>query len=261
MCHHGDQRAARVLQVLDRAHRFGELHQREDSLLHTRAARCRDRDHRHAACGRAVTCTRELLADRAAHRAAHEREVHHRQLARPALDLRLSDQHRLAEPGLELRLGESLRVRAQVEEVERIFAADVRRLFDERTLVRQRPDPRACLHLEVVAAVRTDPQVGVELVVAIVRLALGAGVRMLLARRVGRAAPVLDRNVDPGGGHELSSLDGRRPAAGCSASEAERGGQTRHGLDVGRLEAEAAEAGAQDIRPSHDVAQETLHFS
>ena len=54
---------------------------------------------------------RELLADDAAHRAAHEGEVHHRELARHVLDRGLADHHRLAEPGLELRLGEPLRCR------------------------------------------------------------------------------------------------------------------------------------------------------
>ena len=38
--------AARVVQLLDRADRLRQLHQREDALLHARAARRRDRDER-----------------------------------------------------------------------------------------------------------------------------------------------------------------------------------------------------------------------
>ncbi len=38
----------------------------------------------------ALAGTRELLADRAAHRSAHEREVHDRELAVAPLDLRLA---------------------------------------------------------------------------------------------------------------------------------------------------------------------------
>ena len=44
----------RVVQVLDRADGLRQLHQREDPLLHARAARGGDRDERHAALGRAA---------------------------------------------------------------------------------------------------------------------------------------------------------------------------------------------------------------
>ena len=83
-------------------------------------------------------------------------------------------------PGVELRLGEPLRVRPQVEEVERVVGADVGRLLDERARVGVPRDPRAGRHREVVAAVAADPECGLELVVAVVRAALGAGVRVLL---------------------------------------------------------------------------------
>ena len=39
MRHHGEHRQAGVVQVLDRAHGLRQLHQREDPLLHPRAAR------------------------------------------------------------------------------------------------------------------------------------------------------------------------------------------------------------------------------
>jgi hypothetical protein len=46
------------------------------------------------------------------------------------------------------------------------------------------------------AALRADPQRGVELVVAVMRFAARAGIRVLLALGLRRVA-VLDRNVDP----------------------------------------------------------------
>ena len=51
--HHADERAARVVEVLDRGDRLRQLHQREDPLLHARAARRGDGDERHPALGRA----------------------------------------------------------------------------------------------------------------------------------------------------------------------------------------------------------------
>ena len=65
-----------LAQQVDGADGLGHLHEREHVLLHARAARGRDRDERDAALGRDVARAREDLADDAAHRAAHEREVH-----------------------------------------------------------------------------------------------------------------------------------------------------------------------------------------
>ena len=76
MGEHGDVRHAGLAQQVDGAHGLGHLHEREHVLLHARAARGRDRDERDAALGRDVARAREHLADDAAHRAAHEREVH-----------------------------------------------------------------------------------------------------------------------------------------------------------------------------------------
>ena len=76
MGEHGDVGHARLAQQIDGAHRLGHLHERQHVLLHARAAGGRDRDQRDAPLGRDVARAREDLADDAAHRAAHEREVH-----------------------------------------------------------------------------------------------------------------------------------------------------------------------------------------
>ena len=117
-----------------------------------------------------------------------------------------------AEPGLHLGLGEPLGVRAQVEEVERILGVEVGRLLDERARVGERVDPRARAHREVMAALRADPERRLELVVAVVRVAARAGVRVL--RRRGRLVVGLDGDVDFG---HVASLD-RGPRRGVAAA-------------------------------------------
>ena len=93
--------------------------------------------------GRALARAHELLSDDAPHRAAHEREVHDRELARLALDRRGAADDRVAEPGLHLGLDEPLGVRAEVEEAERIGRAQLLVLLDERARVDELLDPLA----------------------------------------------------------------------------------------------------------------------
>jgi hypothetical protein len=69
-------------------------------------------------------------------------------------------------------------------------------MFDERAPVGQLRDPVARSHREMVAAVRADPKVGVQLVVSVMRAALRARVRMLTASVVGAIAAMLDGDVD-----------------------------------------------------------------
>ena len=113
----------------------------------------------HAALGRAVAGAGELLADDAAHRAAHEREVHDDELAEVAVDRGAADHRRVAEPRVQLGLDEPLGVRAQVEEAERVVGAQVLGLLDEAVRVGELRDPRAGADREVVAAVRADAEV------------------------------------------------------------------------------------------------------
>ena len=83
----------------------------------------------------------------------------------------------------------------QVEEVERVLGAHVGRVLLPRARVGEMVDARAGTHGEVVTAMRTHPRRAVELVVAVVRLAARAGVRMRAVRRRGRVL-VLDGYVD-----------------------------------------------------------------
>src|SRR4029079_19834434 len=98
-----------LVEFVDGADRLRELHEREDALLHPGTAGCGDGDERRARSRRALTRAHELLPDDAAHRPAHEREVHDRELAVALLDLGRAADDRVAETGVALRLGEPLR--------------------------------------------------------------------------------------------------------------------------------------------------------
>ena len=226
MRHHRDHRNACVVEILDCADRLRQLHQRQDPLLHPRAAGRGDRDQRHVSLGRGVAGSRELLADRAAHRASHEGEVHHGQLDRMPRQRGLADDHRLAQPGVQLRLGQALRVGTEVEELERVVGANLCGLFRERALVRVPRDTCPSPHRIVVAALGADPQSSRKLVVAEVRPAGRAGVRVLPFGGRG-CVLVLDVNVDPVVGHRRS-LDRSRAHSVTSPERGRAGRRDRH---------------------------------
>ena len=60
--HDRDERAAGLVELVDRADRLRQLHQRENPLLHARAARGRDADERNLPRRRPLARPRELLA-------------------------------------------------------------------------------------------------------------------------------------------------------------------------------------------------------
>ena len=103
-------------------------------------------------------------------------EVHHRQLAGKILDRRRADDEGVAEARRNLRLREPLVVGAQVEEVQRVGRAEISRFLGEAAPVGQLLDPLPRSHGEVVPALSADPQVRDQLVVAVMRAAVGAGV-------------------------------------------------------------------------------------
>ena len=125
--------------------------------------------------------------------------------ATPSISARPIDD-RVALSGLQLGLGEPLRVRAQVEEAERVGGAQVGVLLGERSRVGELLDALARPDREVVAALRADSEVRVELVVAVVGAAGRTGVRVLAGLAgVRRNALLLDRDIDPGVRHGLGS--------------------------------------------------------
>ena len=97
------------------------------------------------------------------------------------LDRRTADHHRVAEAGLQLRLGQPLRVRPQVEEAPADPPSAGRRASSTKL-----PWSASCsircagLDREVMAALRADAEVLVELVVPVVRTAGRTRVRVRL---------------------------------------------------------------------------------
>jgi len=80
----------------------------------------------------------------------------------------------------------------QVEEVERVVGTQLGRLLRKAVLVHQLPDPFSRVHREVVTTMRTDVELLLELVVAVVRIALRARVRMRPPAVLGRGVLVLN---------------------------------------------------------------------
>ena len=134
----------------------------------------------------------------AAHRAAEEAEVHHREHRRPPADHRRADDAGVAEPGRQLGIGQPLGVRLQVDEGQRIGGAQVGADLDEGARVGQLLDALAGPDREVVAALAADAQGRRELVVAVVGTTDRARVRVsagLLRLRIIRAALYVDRDL------------------------------------------------------------------
>ena len=109
--------------------------------------------------GGVLAGARELLADDAPHRAAHEREVHHREAARVLLDRSGAGDDRVAEPRLQLGLGEPLGVRTKVEELERVGGAELGPSSSKEPASSKLAYALGCAHGEVVPAVLADAQV------------------------------------------------------------------------------------------------------
>src|SRR5205807_3278760 len=146
---------------------------------------------------------------------------------------------------------------AQVEELERVLRPQVGRRLDEAALVGEVRDARARSHRKVVAALGTDPEVGLQLVVAVVRVAARAGVRMTALRRLGRVL-VLDGDVDPGA-HRRHDLRPRPPAAGYkpSAVQSRSNGARLAGSGVSPLKPAPTTAPRRRTSPKSAAASST----
>ena len=155
-------------------------------------------------------------------------------------------------PGLDLGLRESLRVRAEVEELERIGRAELGVALHERSRIDELLDPLARADTEVVPALRTDAERLRELVVAVVRAAARARVRVRLALRRLVRALALDLDVDATlpGRHAVDTSAGLSEPCRCEHPRRERS------VSLGREEPGDAHSG--DRRPTRDVAQERL---
>ena len=92
---HDDVGQPRFLDHVGGEDRARHLHQRQDALLHPRAARGRHDDQRRLALDRVPRRRDKRLADRHPHRAAHEREIERRDNRRDPADPPLGDRERV----------------------------------------------------------------------------------------------------------------------------------------------------------------------
>ena len=251
--HDDDHRHARVVEVLDRDHRLRQLHQREDPLLHARPARARDGDERDAAIA-PRSQARENFSPTAL---PIEPPMNAKSMTASSTGAARSPRGRSPSP-------RPARSSSPPRPAARRTAAGRRSRAGrpsgrpppprERARVGELLDPRAGAHREMVAALRADAKVLVELVVAVVRAAVRTGVRVLLglSDRLRRVL-VLDRHVDVRRFSHRVILDlslAPRVASDqdlqISAAGKGCGYQPCDGLVVARIRHEAGDAHADD---------------
>ena len=157
MREHRDQHTAGVLQVPDRAHGLRELHQREDALLHPGSTRRRDGDQRTPSSAvrsqARANCSPTTLPI--------EPPMNAKSIAasgRGGPRSGPAGENRVAEPGPELCLGQTLHVRPEIEELQRVGRPQVAVLLVERAGVGELRDALARTDGEVVAALRADAE-------------------------------------------------------------------------------------------------------
>ena len=162
---HDDVGPLGLAQHLHRHRGARQLHQREDALLHARAAGGREHDERRAAIDRGLEPGDDRLARRHAERAAHEVEILHADRHRHAFELAEADLDRVGEAGLGARVLETVGVAALVAELERIDRDRRHRDVEPGLAVEDRLQPRHRAHAHVVVRARDDELVGLDVLV------------------------------------------------------------------------------------------------
>src|SRR5258708_7570934 len=154
-----------LVESMERPEDLRHLHERERALLHPRAAGGAHDEQRYAVRDRALGGAGELLPHHAAHRAAHEVEVHDRELDRALVDLRGAADRRVLLAALRLRLANALRVPLLVGEREGVSGRQLGVVLGEAALIDQQLDALARAEPEVVLALRADVVIPGELLV------------------------------------------------------------------------------------------------
>src|SRR5581483_393266 len=127
-----------------------------------RAARGADADERQLLLDRDAHPAHEALADHRAHRPAHEVELECRAHQAERLDRALHHHQRIALGGLLLRLRQALGIAPRILELERIERQHLGADLEAPVGIEQRIEARPCAEALVVAALRADVQVLLE---------------------------------------------------------------------------------------------------
>jgi hypothetical protein len=157
-----DERRRRLVEEIHGAGRLRHLHQAEDALLHACAARAAHGHDRQTRGGRKLGTTPEALTDHAAHAAAHEAEVQKDKHAANALHHRGPGHYGIRQAGLRLGGAQTLRVRLQIDEPQRIDRGDRRPQLAERAFVGKLPDTLARADAQMEPAERADHESGAD---------------------------------------------------------------------------------------------------
>ena len=186
---HGHERQPRLRQLLQHGRGLRHLEQRIHALLHARAAGGGHADEGHAVLVGDAHAAHEALADHRAHRAAHELELERGEHERHVLDAALHDDERIGLAGFLERRDQPVRVFPAVLELEAVDRHDVGADLEAAFGIEQLLDPLARVDARVMAALRADVQVLLEVGAVEHRFARRAldpqplGHRLLLAAR------------------------------------------------------------------------------
>ena len=155
----------RCLEVPYRNRRARQLHERKDALLHARPARgSKQHEGRFLLDGRTHRGD-DRFARRHAERAAHEREILHRDDDRESIERALAGNDRILGIGLLLGFLEPVGIAPLVAEFERIEGCC--RKLDRRigALIEHRSEPDIWRHAHVIAGARDDELIGFEIAI------------------------------------------------------------------------------------------------
>src|SRR5262249_53766296 len=143
-------------QALERRRGLRHLHQREDSLLHSRAARRRHDQERKPLRHAELDEPRQLLADHGGHAPAEEIELERRDGHGKPADATEPRDDRLLQPRLAAGSLQAVRILLRVLEFQRISRAKSGLSLLERALIGQGRDALAGADPEWVVALGTD---------------------------------------------------------------------------------------------------------
>ena len=162
---HDDVGPARLAQPLHRDGGARQLHQRQDALLHARAARGREQHERTVLLHRGVEPLDHRLARRHAERAAHEIEILHADDGSEPVEPAEAEFYRVVEAGLAARIFQPIDIAALVAEAQRIDRHLGHGDVEPGLVVEHRLEPRRGAHAHVIVGTGDDELVGLDVLV------------------------------------------------------------------------------------------------
>src|SRR5665213_2124139 len=207
--------------------RLGHLHEREHALLHARAAGCGDQHQRVLPLEGALSEPGDLRTNYRAHRAAHEREIHHAEIYWHSAKIPGNGHERVIVASVRQRLLESRRI---FRETDRVHRANLDVQLVVAVVVEQQIYVIHRTNATMEVAIRADIEITNELLAKIgvaARLALFPGVWRYLEFFASRL-PGLPLFPKPS--HSGNLADWSVPG--------KRGGPARDGSGLGRARGE-----------------------